>query len=89
LAGLSLELPFSPSSATQSFSSWSALKRSASLPSRSDSTSDATPRTSGHRAMPRRPSTMARSRTWSEPSRRRTTTANDLGARIITPSRTA
>ena len=38
----------SASSATMSFSSCSAEKRSASLPSRSDSTSDATPRTSGH-----------------------------------------
>jgi len=43
----------------------------------------------GTRVIPPTRSVMARSRTSSEPSRRRTTTANDFGARIITPSRTA
>jgi hypothetical protein len=47
------------------------------------------PLTSGKRAKPRFPAGIARSRTCSDPSLRRTTTANAFGERIITPSSTA
>src|SRR5262249_35084874 len=64
----------------------SAEKRSDWLPSLSASTSETTPRTSGHAALPRLTSGIGRSRTTSEPSRRRTTAENACGERIITPS---
>ena len=65
---------------SRSCSNCSALKRSASPPSRSDSTSDATPRTRGHRASPVRPLEHgALADAGAMPSRRRTTTANDVG----------